>query len=352
MLKFVPVFSKARLAKSIKVPINSGALVQFPGVCKKTASAKLTLSIVGGWILSNIFTPVYAATTFDNSGVQFDQDTTLETRFIESHGAYQSTFGVIDLTTNQKTPLLIETKPSDHSETIFKPSSRRSHVGTPQDFLGTPGNAVPNPIARYTFKAKTSYVFYLESTYNGRPTGVLYSNNVLNPNREKQVVFNGSADALCTAGIVLAWDDTGSRIVRTRADQDRDFDDFLVRVRQTACAIGGGEPSPVVSPASQTPPIGALPAAVAPANLGWLSLLGLVPFAFIDGGGSRSTSSGGGFVPPAPLPPPGSPPPSPIPEPFSVFGSIGALGVGALLERRRRELAQRGLKVAARTVRE
>ena len=41
---------------------------------------------------------------FGNNNIQFDQDTTIEFEFIESHGAYQSTFGVIDLDSCQTQP--------------------------------------------------------------------------------------------------------------------------------------------------------------------------------------------------------------------------------------------------------
>ncbi|MGL5197115.1 MAG: hypothetical protein ACRC8Y_26295, partial [Chroococcales cyanobacterium] len=40
---------------------------------------------------------------FDNGGVLFDAETIVEFEFIESNGAYQSTFGVLNLQTGEKT---------------------------------------------------------------------------------------------------------------------------------------------------------------------------------------------------------------------------------------------------------
>lgn len=292
------------------------------------------VSVGVGWLASSFSMQAYAADlSIGNQGLQFGQDTTLRTEFVESHGAYQSTFGVINLTTNEKTPLLIETKPSDNPETIFKPSMRRSSVGTKLDFLGTPGNAVPNPTSNYTFRPNNQYVFYLESTFNGRPTGILYSTDRLNPEQERHVQFNGSIASLCQpSGMLLGWDDTGSRIVRSRPDQDRDFDDFIVRVRNTGCTVGGGEPPPVVSPIAGTP-VGQLPVAAAPAAAGGSSfllpaLLGAGAIAGLaiglSGGGNDNGGSGGGGTPS-----------EPIPEPMTILGTGAAIGMGALLQRRR-----------------
>ncbi len=303
-----------------------------------------TLSL--GWLTSSLALPARAADlSIGNEGIRVNRNATLETDFVESHGAYQSTFGVINLTTKEKTPLLIETKPSDTPESIFKPSSKRSHVGTREDFLGTPGNAVPQPLARYNFQPNNDYVFYLESSFNGRPTGILYSTNRLNPDAEQHVKFIGNISNLCqTGGMTLGWDDTGSRIVRNRAAQDRDYDDFIVRLRDTACPIGGGEPPPVVSPISPGTPVGQLPPAAAapgggsfllPALLGAGAIAGLAfglsgggdngdSSTSIGGGGGGTGGGGGGITPP-----------EPIPEPLTILGSSAAVGFATLMQRRR-----------------
>lgn len=304
---------------------------------RSTSLIQIALSLTSGWIISNIALPVHAATLINTSGVRFDQDTTVESNFLESHGAYQSTFGVINLDTKEKTPLLVETKPSDNPESIFKPSSRRSHLGTKTDFLGTPGNAVPKPTAQYNFKANQRYVLYLESTYNGRPTGIVYSTNILNSNREQQVQFAGSVKDLCTSGITVGWDDTGSKLVRNRQQQDRDFDDFVVRMKSMSCGIGGGEPPAVEAELPSVPPVGVLPPVAAGAGGGsfFFPLLALAGLPFLFGSGANSSST-------PPIIPPVIPPscPSgncaPVPEPITILGSGSAIAVAALMERRRK----------------
>lgn len=315
----------------------------------KRSCTLLTLGMAGGWVLTSLWLPVRAATMINNSGLEFDKDTTLDSNFVESHGAYKSTFGVMDLETRERTPLIIETKASDNAETIFKPSSFRSHVGTNTDFYGTPGNAVPNPTAKFTFKANKRYVLYLESSFNGRPTGILYSTDLLNSDREQHVKFVGGAEDLCSSGVMVNWDDTGSKIVRNRTQQDRDFDDFIVQLKGAACAIGGGEKTPVVSPAST--PVGVLPSTPTVTGsrfpLAPFLLLGLLPF--ILGGGDRSSSpSGGSSSPPPSGTPgvPGTPPTNPpscpsgncaaVPEPMTMLGTGTAIAFGTLIQRRRK----------------
>lgn len=291
--------------------------------------ARMTIALTSGWLASQIALPVHAASLINNSGVQFDQDTTLESNFVESHGAYQSTFGVINLDTKEKTPLLVETRASDAPESIFKVSSRRNHLGTNTDFRGTPGNAVPKPVAQYSFKANQRYVMYLESTFNGRPTGILYSTDVLNPNREQQVRFAGGISELCAGGITVGWDDTGSKLVRNRQQQDRDFDDFVVQMKSLSCGIGGGEAPEVAVAAPAGVPVPAGGGGVSPL---WFAPLAALPFLFRGG---RDTPGGGGG---APIAPPGNrKPKETVPEPFTMLGSGSAIALAALMERRRKK---------------
>ncbi|GAP97855.1 PEP-CTERM sorting domain-containing protein [Leptolyngbya sp. NIES-2104] len=300
---------------------------------RRAAFVRLTFAITGGWLLSHIALPAYAVSLINNSGVQFDQETTIESNFVESHGAYQSTFGVINLETKEKTPLITETRASDSPESIFKPSTRRSHIGTNTDFKGTPGNAVPQPTAQFRFQANQRYVLYLESTYNGRPTGIIYSTDVLNPNREQQVQFAGGLTDLCSGGVTVGWDDTGSKIVRDRQQQDRDFDDFIVQMKSLSCGVGGGEPPSVQVAAPESP------AVVAPggrnSSLLWAAPLALLPFLFRGGGGGGNPS----VIPPVIPPVPPSCPSGncqPIPEPLTILGSGSAIAFATLMQRRRK----------------
>ena len=313
------------------------------------------IGIVSGWLASTIFLPASAATFINNSGVQFEQDTILESSFVESHGAYQSTFGVINLDTQEKTPLLTEIRAADAMDTIFRPSSKVDDLGRPLDFLGTPGNAVPQSASNFTFKSGNRYVFYLESSFNGRPVGVLYSNDELNPNRNRQVQFRGQAEDLCAGGMTIAWDDTGSRLVRSRPQQDEDFDDFVVNLKRSACPIGGGE-RPAVGSDLPPPPAAAVTSSggVSPAWALAALPLGLFALGGDDDDGSTvvssippSTNPPIGSTPPSsnpPVvippfvpPPPDNPPTTPIPEPMTILGSSAAIGMAGLIQRRRKQ---------------
>jgi hypothetical protein len=189
----------------------------------------LILTTVFGGVFGGVFAaPVQAQESFDGSGVQFDVDTVVEFEFLESHGAYQSTFGVINLQTGEKTPLIQEIKPSDTPQNVEVPSDFQNDVGRASDFLGSPGNTVTQPLAEFNFRANTPYAFYLESFLNGKSEEIFYSVDSRNPGNTQRARFDSSIDRLGNGGILLSWDDTGSLLVTT-PDEDRDFDDFLVR---------------------------------------------------------------------------------------------------------------------------
>jgi hypothetical protein len=213
---------------------NCTGLQILTGVIRLTAIA----SFHAAGFLGTFSKPAQAAEQFDNSGIRFDVDTVVEFQFVKSEGAYQSTFGVINLDTGEKTPLITEVKPSDNPQDVNTPTDYSRSSSKP-DFPGTPGNTVPQPLPEFAFKANTRYAFYLESTYNGRPAGILYSTNAQNPGGNQQVKFQGGISALGNAGTVILWDDTGSVLVRPR-EEDRDFNDFIVRAGgHLACPYAG-----------------------------------------------------------------------------------------------------------------
>jgi hypothetical protein len=220
-----------------------------------------TFGLLSTWSQAATATEDY----FGNQGIQFSQDTIVEFEFIESHGAYQSTFGVIDLDSCQsdaagsvlfdsclKTPLVKEVKPSDTNETVYRRSTYETDSvdKAAQDFVGTPGDAVTEPKAEFTFKADKKYAFYLESQFNGKPAGIVYSANFLNSQSNQQALFDSEKEGtvavaqrrntlnenqfpqLIEGGILVRFDDTGSTLVREN-QQDIDFDDFVV-------GVGGG----------------------------------------------------------------------------------------------------------------
>lgn len=216
----------------------------------------------GTWgLLSALSLPAIAEDIINNQGVYFEKDTIVEFEFIESHGAYQSAFGVIDLDTCQsdasgiimfdtctKTPLLEEVKASDTYDTVYRRSTYQTDAKQ-NDFLGTPGNTVPEFIAEYLFKANKKYAFYLESQFNGKHSGTVYATDFFNSQGNRQALFNEEGltaaqiakrrntssfddnyfEAMVDGGVLINFDDTGSQLVKTDY-QDTDFDDFIVGV--------------------------------------------------------------------------------------------------------------------------
>lgn len=189
-------------------------------------------TILGGLLSSAssliISLPAYAEEVFGNQGIQFEVDTIVEFEFVGSHGAYQSTFGVVDLDTKEKTPLVVEAKSSDSPQDVTKPSNFQKTNGEGSDFDGSPGETVPSPLTEFEFKANKRYAFYLESTYNDRPAGIVYSTDAQNPTGTQRAQFEGDLSSLANGGSLIRWDDTGSVLVKPQA-QDTDFDDFVVR---------------------------------------------------------------------------------------------------------------------------
>jgi hypothetical protein len=160
-----------------------------------------------------------AVEDFNNNFVRFEKDTAVEFEFLESRGAYQSTFGVINLVTGEKTPLLAEVKASD-DPSLTSPRSR--------DFQGTPGNTVPQPLAEFTFKAGQPYAFYLDSTYQGREAGTVYSSNNRNIGGQLQSRVGDMSGLSNQQGLRIEWEDTvpsGGVLARRN---DADYNDFAV----------------------------------------------------------------------------------------------------------------------------
>ncbi len=188
------------------------------------------VATVIGSLASTVPMMAIAQEQFDNTVVRFNVDTIVEFEFLESNNAYQSTFGVIDLSTGERFPLIEEVIPSDMAQPLNVPSDYEDDTGfnIRDDFPGTPGNTVPNPFAEFMFEANKPYAFYLESVFNGRPAGIVYSTNAENPNLEQQARFENNIEALAAGSVIIRLDDTGSLLVNTN-QQDRDLDDFVVR---------------------------------------------------------------------------------------------------------------------------
>ncbi|MCL1465772.1 hypothetical protein [Argonema galeatum] len=206
----------------------------------RAAGVQLLMGAIAAGLVGSFSTAVKAQMTIPDRGIQYNEDTLIEFEFRESHGYYRSTFGVINLATREMTDLIAEVKPfddfSDRSE-LNNPSTRTDDVGTSRDFVGTPGNSVPDPIRRFTFDANTQYAFYLKVF---RPNGTLLT--TLYSTRFEQLSGSQDADSAQSVGglsdgkvgdrkgVRISWDDTG--VLRPDGvrppGKDRDFDDFIV----------------------------------------------------------------------------------------------------------------------------
>lgn len=169
--------------------------------------------------------------TLGNAANVFTEDTVVEFEFKETHGAYQASFGVINLDTGEQTVLFRETKPYDSFGTgQSEPASPgNNNTGTPIDFLGTVqggtivnGRGEANPLTEYTFRAGNRYSFFLESV---SPTG--QTRRVLRAVETNVAQFQGGLDAGQSGDITgtrISLDDQGL----PKPGKDTDFDDFVV----------------------------------------------------------------------------------------------------------------------------
>lgn len=179
-----------------------------------------SLSAIG---ITAFATSVNAQESLANNTIQFPEDTIIEFEIVDTHGYYQSTFGVIDTNTRQKSPLFVEVKPYD-ARVASVPG--RDDTGTEPDFPGTvEGGTVVNgegqasKFIKYTFKAGVPYVFYMDSVdpiTKVAKTSYISTNNLATR-------FSGSLEAGET-GNLIEWDDSGL----PKPGKDSDFDDFAI----------------------------------------------------------------------------------------------------------------------------
>ncbi len=167
-----------------------------------------------------------AAEEFNNQNIQFDRDTIVEFQFLGSKNRAQSTFGVVNLSTGEKTPLIAEVRPTD--------------VTGSGSLVGSPSRAVRKPFAEYTFQSNTPYAFYLESKVKGKTPVTVYS--VPDKNGGTQLAkFDNDATALGSQGVTIAWNDGTS-------SNKSSFDQFTV-------VAGGGVGCPCKASPALTAPL-------------------------------------------------------------------------------------------------
>ena len=176
-------------------------------------------------VFGSMIQSVSAAEQFNNQSVQFERDTIIEFQFLESNNPALSTFGVLNLATGEKTPLISKARAQD------KPGKNHH---------GTAGKAVRKPFAEFTFKSGTPYTLYLESTVKGKGTTTVYS--VPDKNGGSQLAkFDNDATSLGTQGVKIGWNDGIS-------GKGSDFNQFLV-------IAGGGVGCPCKPSPAMTAPI-------------------------------------------------------------------------------------------------
>ncbi len=201
------------------------------------------LSILGAGIASAALLgfaapATFAADEFGSNAITFDTDTAIDFEFLESHGSFLATFGVMDLNSGERTPIIKEDKPSDSGERAINKAT---------DFLGTPNNAVSQPKNTFTFKANTPYTLYLESrTGGGRVASLVFSNDLKNPNSRQQTKFDKGFEGLGSQGVKINWDDQAAGNQVTGAERnDDDFNDFVIiagGANGCSCAIAPTAP--------------------------------------------------------------------------------------------------------------
>ncbi|MDX2243053.1 MAG: hypothetical protein NW224_20425 [Leptolyngbyaceae cyanobacterium bins.302] len=203
--------------KLLHSPSQSGQQASMKTLRPAAIAALCSLGFVG------LSTSTPAQETLTNAAIQFPEETIVEFELVDTHGFYQSTFGVVDARTGKKTPLFVEVKPYNDT-TPSVPG--RNDTGTQPDYLGTvEGGAIVNGegqavnLIKFRFQANTPYVFYLDSldprTRQIRTTYVS-TNSVA-------AAFSGSLVA-GQEGNLIKWDDSGL----PRPGKDSDFDDFAI----------------------------------------------------------------------------------------------------------------------------
>lgn len=191
------------------------------------------------------------AFSFGTNGIKFQEDTTVNFKFKESHGMFASSLGVYsvkDLALSKVASLFSETKSSDN--------------GAANEWKGTLGNTVVGSgSAVFKFLANQVYTLGLSSGDNG----TVYSTSSFNANSggSQQAVFGGSSlwnalgkettatfqaagqftdgtGSLYNGGTLVSFDDRGN-------GNDKDFQDFTVSaeavpepITMTGLALGLG----------------------------------------------------------------------------------------------------------------
>ena len=217
----------------------------------KTKLSIFSVTIIGGLIAT---IPAQAASMFNNEGIFFEEETTVEFEFLQSNGWWRADFGVINRDTEVKNILLSEDLHVD-------PGS-----GWHNDNKGTPGIAVKNTSNSFTFEAHTNYTLFLESVNKDgtpdTPYNTQYSTTALNPtwynngtgtgsnnNGTFDVTendYDSSIDGTILSGqqrALFKGDLLDDSLVKILFEDNttwgnNDFDDFVVKAKLDSLAMG------------------------------------------------------------------------------------------------------------------
>jgi len=194
----------------------------------------VSVAVAASTLLS--FSVPAEAFMFGTQGIKFEQDTNVEFKFNESHGAYTSALKVFQVLspTNivAKKDLLKESKPSDN--------------WAENGWIGTCGNTVKTCTSSFLFKKNVEYTLGLVSTYffDSSVKTTVYSTTALNNfnGASQQAVFGSfgttgtdgttfnpapfQAGNLFTGPVKIGFDDRGN-------GNDKDFQDFTFTARAT-----------------------------------------------------------------------------------------------------------------------
>jgi hypothetical protein len=216
--------TKYRIIKLLETTSQTEQIMNTKFLSALTATAAATA-------LFGAAAPAHAF-SFGTNGIQFENDTQVTFKFLQTVGAYQSSLGVYAV--NGKTTSLLETLFSE-----VKPSDS----GASGNFKGTLGNTVLGTgVATFTFMANQVYTLGLASV--GR--GTVRSTSALNGDGGQQAVFGTpnvllplvltpkdgktfagnpanftSGSSLFNGGTLISFDDRGNGL-------DKDFQDFTV----------------------------------------------------------------------------------------------------------------------------
>lgn len=198
--------------------------------------------------LVGTLTSAVQAASFGTDGLRFDRNTRVNFSFFESHGSYQSSLDVYEVSNGgllKVGNLFNEVKGSDN--------------GGANEWKGSFGNAVTSSTGKQTvsfdFLSGRNYTLGLSSLSGGRNAGIVYSTTALNPftrggtqqavfgtnlpnelNRETTNSFRlasqrTSGDPFGSQPVFISFDDRGNR-------NDTDFQDFTVSaVAEQAAAV-------------------------------------------------------------------------------------------------------------------